>query len=126
MLEQQLLRASAFDTFVEQPLLFLLNYLRVLRAPQALCELSVGFVNDSIFSAECARRPAKVIATAAIALSASVLGHTLPAQWWVAFDVSLSALTDMAHELLDLYEHGHGVPQAEARAHVEPPQTGVS
>jgi cyclin L len=107
-LEQDLLRALAFDTFVEQPLLFLLNYLYALRAPHSLCELSVALVNDGVLSAGCARCPARVIASAAIALAASMLVHPLPAQWWVAFDVDWSALETAAHAILDVFEHGTG------------------
>ena len=94
----------AFDTFVEQPLLLLLNYLRVLRASQALCEMSTALLNDSALSAACARHPARVTACASISLAAGMLGHPLPVQWWVAFDVDLCALEASAHSILDLFD----------------------
>ena len=63
----------AFDTAVEQPLLLLLNYLRSLGAPHALCELSVALANDSVLSAACMQQPARLTAAAALGVAATLL-----------------------------------------------------
>ena len=106
--EQRLLRALAFDTNVELPQRLLLNCLRVLRAPRALCELSSALLNDNMahaarVEAGSSSAAAGVLAAAAIELGACMLRVRLPARWWLALSVQEEAVGAACHRMLDSY-----------------------
>lgn len=76
--EQSLLRALGFEPAVHPPHRLLYNYLHALRAPPQLCTLAAAIANDAAASADCVRRRPSLIAAAAIALAAALLGPALP------------------------------------------------
>ncbi|KAL1500285.1 hypothetical protein AB1Y20_012952 [Prymnesium parvum] len=105
LLEQQLLRALAFDTAVEQPLFYLLHYLSAAGASPAWCELSVCLANDCCASADCALRPARLVAAAALGTAAALLGKELPPQWHAVLGVEFGSLQEVSKAMLEVYTH---------------------
>jgi len=113
--EQQLLRDLAFDIGANQESQgLLLSYLRIIRAPRSLCELSCALLNDSAGAARLASCPPNLLAAAAIQLASTLLQRPVTSQtgseaerWWVACDVEEDALASTCHLLLDMYAAEH-------------------
>lgn len=102
--EQSILRAIAFDTNVPQPQVLLLNYLRLVEAPHAVCVLAVAILNDGTSDEVCAAHPGRELVAGAMGLAAEALGIPLVSSWRLVLEVDDAAYDCMCHALLSIYE----------------------
>jgi len=108
--ERLILEKLGFNTFVELPHKFLLNYLNVLGLAKnrELAQTAWNYMNDSMRTVACVRFQPEVIATAAIFRAASALNismHETPTPWWTLFDTCLEDIEHVCWLLTRLYDH---------------------
>lgn len=106
--ERLILEKLGFNTFVELPHKFLLNYLNVLGLAknQELAQTAWNYMNDSMRTVACVRFLPEAIATAAIFRAASTLNislHEEPTPWWTLFETSLEDIEHVCWLLTRLY-----------------------
>jgi hypothetical protein len=108
--ERLILENLGFNTCVELPHKFLLNYLNVLQLSKntLLAQTSWNYMNDSMRTLACVRYRPEVIASAAIFMAAEKLGiamHEEPTPWWTLFDANLDEMEHVCWMLTRLYEN---------------------
>lgn len=110
--ERLLLEKLGFNTCVELPHKFLLNYLNVLQLAKhpKLPQQAWNYMNDSMRTVACVRFRPEVIATAAIYMAAlklepSLPMHEAPTPWWTLFDADLVEMDHICWLLTQLYDH---------------------
>ena len=78
-----------FDTAVEHPHKFILNYKPILQLSPDVLQHSWNFANDSLRSDVCLRFRTEVIACACVYMATRMAGVPMPENWWEIFDAPL-------------------------------------
>jgi len=93
-MEQTILRTLAFNTAVDLPYKYLLNYIKTLQGSNALAQLAWNIVNDSYFIPNiCLNFKPNIIAVSAIFLANKLLQPSkelleITPNWWKLFNVN--------------------------------------
>lgn len=107
--ERYLLDRFGFNTLVEHPHKFLLNYLHILQLKnnKDLVQLSWNLLNDSFRSAVCVMFKPEVIASACIYMASRISNfplHESPEPWWLLFDATLDEINEFCWNVNNLYK----------------------
>jgi len=89
-----------FDTAVEHPHKFILNYKPILQLSPDVLQHSWNFANDSLRSDVCLRFRTEVIACACVYMATRMAGVPMPENWWEIFDAPLEGTTRAARACL--------------------------
>jgi hypothetical protein len=108
--ERLILERLGFNTYVELPHKFLLNYLNVLQLAknQELAQTAWNYMNDIMRTVACVQFKPEVLATAAIfraAFSLKISMHEEPTPWWSLFDATLEKIEHICWLITQLYEN---------------------
>ena len=106
--ERVLLEKTGFNTYVELPYKFFLNYLNVLQISKhkTLPQQAWNNLNDCMRTVACILYPPEVLASAAIYKAAKTLQISMPEDpvpWWTLFNASIDDIKDICTLLDDLY-----------------------
>lgn len=106
--ERLLLEKIGFNTYVELPYKFFLNYLNVLQIAKhkTLPQVSWNNLNDCMRTVACVRFPPEVLASAAIYRASKSLNISLPeapVPWWVLFNATLDDIKSVCALIDDLH-----------------------
>mmetsp|Transcript_22167 Transcript_22167/g.36726 ORF Transcript_22167/g.36726 Transcript_22167/m.36726 type:complete len:249 (+) Transcript_22167:90-836(+) len=109
--EQSLLRWLSFDTAVDLPYKYLLNFLKSLRAPRELAQLAWTLISDSDTVPISLQYQPHVIACAGIFLASKILHHPLPERndrpgskaWYEVFNAPFEIMEKCCEHILDAY-----------------------
>lgn len=107
--EKLLLERLGFNTCVELPHKFLLNYLNVLQLAknEEMVQMAWNYANDCMRTVACVRFAPEALATASIFRAAFTLNismHEEPIPWWTLFDATYEDIEYICWLLTQLYE----------------------
>jgi len=113
--ERILLQTLSFDLTVEHAYRPLLAYVKSIKGTRDLAQVAWNFINDSLRTTICLQYAPRCVSAAAVHLAARYLSEkgksefALPAhqggKWYDAFQVSEESFTDVAQQIMELYDN---------------------